>query len=334
MLIPAFLLAWPPSVGETKDLAPDNPLNPPAPIFWCPNKTPDQQISVTPNPGCMPIVEKQERRRPPDAKPDRFKDLPPIKIIEIQSAASKFAEKYRQFLDCCAAKIASLDQIDELSDEANYILTSVQQRGLFNSAGMPSTSPNRGSLGTFARQWTLTEIIGTVVRARHDLARLKEQLEALERGRENLDKLDYEAAGRERRRLTNEELTITEEFKAKRPPPSARTGTEIENTTVPTRVGGDIENTTLNSAYSADIGYVVSPYSSVRENLKPRRGTDIADTNLPTVAGPAAKDKVTEPTDLPVSIGFEVGTSQGPTGESSLPMRVGPAIGNSSLNNP
>jgi hypothetical protein len=325
------------SNGEAKEFDPNNPLNPPAPIYWCPNRTPDQQIATVPESGCTPLVSEKEEPKP-GAKPKPQKD--PIKIHEIQNEASRFAQRYRAFLDCCA-NLEALDDIADLEDQANHILRSVQQKGVFNSAGFgigsgpggmgggPGQSPK---LGTFARQWTLSEIVGTVARARNDLRMLKKRLEQVGEAKDRLETLDYETAGRERRRISEEEAAIAKEFRGKKPPASARTGMEIEQTTLPTRIGGDIESTTLGSSFGADIGRTVSPYSDVREDLRPRRGQDIQDTDLPNRFGPALGGGNTPPSNLPTSTGFEIGTPQGPTGTSTNPTRVGPSIGDSTLN--
>ena len=112
-------------------------------------------------------------------------DLPdrdPIKIVELQNAASKFSDRYRTFVSCCMTDNSAPAEIVDLIDEANHILKAVQQKGIFNSAGFGVGSGPGGlgggsaqgpKLGTFARQFTLSEIVGTVAHARADLFRLK-----------------------------------------------------------------------------------------------------------------------------------------------------------------
>ncbi|WP_447977862.1 hypothetical protein [Candidatus Nitrospira bockiana] len=332
-------LGMPSLPSDAKEFDPNNPLNPPPPVYWCAERMPDRQITTSPEPGCRPLVEEE----PPKANAKKREPRDPIKIQEIQNEASRFAAKYRAFLECCAARIDAYDDLEELEDEAVHILKSVQQKGIFNSAGFGIGSGADGlgggagqspKLGTFARQWTLSEIVGTVARARDDLRRLKKRLEELAEAKDRLETLDYETAARERRRIQEDEEAIAREFKAKQPPPSARTGMEIQNTTLPTRIGGDIESTTLGSSFGADINRTVSPYSDVREDLRPRRGEQIQDTNLPTRFGPALGGGNTPESNLPASTGFEIGTEKGPTGPSSNPVRVGPHIGDSTLNNP
>src|SRR5690348_6325981 len=212
----ATLLALSLAIGTTgtsaREFDPANPLNPPAPVYWCPNRTSDQQIAVTAEPGCTPLVEKEEGQKG-NGKEEKVKD--PIKIVEIQNEASNFVHRYRQFLDCCANKVESIEDVEDLHEQASHILKSVQQKGIYNSAGFgkgdggstPGPGDGTGSgglaggpgkspkLGTFARQYTLSEIVGTVARARDDLRKLKARLEQLAESKQKIDTLDYEAAG-------------------------------------------------------------------------------------------------------------------------------------------
>ncbi len=343
-----------PWTSNAKEMREDNPLNKPPSVFWCPDRPADQQIAATKEAGCVPLVDKdaylkkqeQKKAARPGQPPQPSEEKELLKIQEIQNEASKFASRYRQFLACCATDVSSIDTIEELESDAEHILLSVQQKGLFNSSGFGTGAggtggPGDGSgsgglgggpgqapkLGTFARQWTLSEIVGTIARARDDLGKLKDRLKALDRAIDKVDQLDYEQAGRAKRNVEEEREAIGREFRSKRPPASAKTGGEIGNSNLPARVGGDIEDTTLKNTYGADIGDTVSPYSSVQESLKPRRGTDIEDTNTPTRSGPA-----TQNTTLPNSTGFGIGSSENPGGSSTTPSRVGPNVGDSNLN--
>jgi hypothetical protein len=325
---------------EAKDFNPDNPLNPPAPVYWCAGKLPDQQIATRKAVGCQPLYDpqveeafRQDLRQKGMEVPERES----IKILELQNAASQFADRYRTFLTCCATDATATDQIVELIDEAINILKSVQQKGIFNSAGFgvgggsgglgggPGQSPK---LGTFARQWTLSEIVGTVARGRDDLLALKQRLEQLQAAQQNLGSVDYESSGRARLQIQEDEEGIRKDFLSKKPPASAPTGMEIQDKTFHSRIGGDIEDTTLTSNFGADIGYAVSPYSNVGESLRPRRGDAIHDSQLPYRPGMEGHD-----TTIPNSTGFQIDHAQNPDGASTVQRRgVGPSIGDSELN--
>lgn len=337
------ILVWPflnPREPKAKEFNPDNPLNAPAPIFWCPGKRPDQQIATKKGSGCQPLYDQQAEESFRESAQKQGYDLPdrdPIKIVELQNEASKFSDRYRNFLSCCLTSDDAPSEIINLIDEANHILKAVQQKGIFNSAGFGVGSGSTGlgggagvapKLGTFARQFTLSEIVGTVARARNDLFALKERLDKLREAQQGLGEIEYERSGRVRQQIQEEEETIKKEFKAKKPPASAPTGMDIQDTTLRSRIGGDIEDTKLNTNFGADIGASVSPYSNVGESLRPRRGDDIHDSQLPHRPGEELQDTV-----LPNSTGFEIDNAQNREGASTVPLRgVGPSVGDSDLN--
>lgn len=323
-----------------KDFNPDNPLNPPAPIFWCPGKTQDQQIATKQRSGCQPLHDPQAEESFRKNARNQGHDLPdrdPITIVELQSEASKFSDRYRNFLSCCVLSEDAPTEIIDLIDEANHILKAVQQKGIFNSTGFGVGSGNTGlgggagvapKLGTFARQFTLSEIVGTVARARNDLLSLKERLDTLRETQQGVDKTEYEQSGRMRQQIESEREAIKKEFNAKKPPSAAPTGMDIQDTTLRPKIGGDIEDTKLNANFGADIGASVSPYSNVGESLRPRRGEDIHDSQLPHRPGIDLQD-----TTIDSSTGFEVDNAQNRDGSSTIPRRgVGPSIGDSNLN--
>jgi curved DNA-binding protein CbpA len=343
-----------PGEAHAKEFNPDNPLNAPAPIYWCPGKTQDQQISTKKGGGCEPLYDQQANETFRNDAQKQGYDLPdrdPIKIVELQNESSKFSERYRNFLSCCVTSDEAPAEIIQLIDEANHILKAVQQKGIYNSAGFgigsradgsPGTGPGNGTgngglgggpgrapkLGTFARQYTLSEIVGTVARARKDLFSLRDRLEKLKEAHQELESADYERSGRVKQQLHDEEEAIRKEFSSKRPPSSAPTGMEIQDTTLRSRIGGDIEDTKLNANFGADIGASVSPYSNVGESLRPRRGADIHDSQLSHRPGTDLQD-----TTMPSSTGFEIDNAQNREGSSTIQRRgVGPSIGDSDFN--
>jgi hypothetical protein len=257
------------------------------PLYWCPDRPADQQIGATAEPGCRPLVDKK-----PAA--DTKKPRAPIKIENFQAETSAFLQRYRRFLDCCASDLAAFNQLEELEDQAADLLRAAE-KGLFSEQMK-------------LRGFTLRELIPPVARARDDLAVLKARLERLGASKEKLDTLGYEAAGRERRRLQGEEESLQKEFRPAKPPDSARTGTNITDTTVPNRIGITSGDTTLPNTTGTD---------AANSSLTPSTGADIGVT-------PQTGPQITDTT-LPNRTGFETETS-------TLPKRVGPNIGDSSLN--
>jgi hypothetical protein len=292
----------------------------PGAVYYCPDKTPDQQISGRPAPGCIPLVDKAEEaakaeKREAARKKGRDVPEPPtVKIENLEREISSFLVDYRKFLGCCITAPDSLDTVADLDDRASVLLKSIQEKGLAN-------------MQTNQRGMTLSQIIPPVAQAKLDLGRLRAKLGALDKAKDKLGDLDYETAGRERRRIQQEEEALLKDFRPTLPPGSARTGTGISETTVPNKFGETVGDTTLRPATGADIGTVVSPGSDQEQSLRPRMGLETQDSTLTPRHGTENQD-----TTLPSSIGFEGGTSQGPTGQSSTPSRAGPAIGDSDLN--
>jgi hypothetical protein len=305
--------------AAAKDFNPDNPLNQPALVYWCSNKTADQQISTKMSLGCEPLYDPQAAesfREKARQRGFRLPDRDPIQISELQNTASKFSERYRTFLSCCLTDSDAPEEIVAMIDEANHILQAVRQKGVYNSTVL---GKRHG-----------TSIIGTVANAREDLLRLQGRLEKLNEAQQGLGELDYETSSRAQVQIQEDEEAIKKEFKVKRPPSSAPTGMEIQDTTLRSRIGGGIEDTKLNSHFGADIGASVSPYSNVNESLRPRRGDDAHESQLPHRPGTDIQD-----TSISSSTGFEVDSAQNREGMSTLPRRgVGATIGDSDLNSP
>ncbi len=303
--------------AEAKDFNPDNPLNQPAPVYWCSSKTPGQQISAKKSAGCEPLYDPQAAESFREKARQQGFDLPdrdPIKIEELRNVTSKFSDRYRAFLSCCLTTSDAPSEIVEMIDEANHILQAVRQKGVYNST----------ELGK--RQGT--SIIGMVARAREDLLRLQDRLDKLNEAQQGLKEVDYETSGRAKAQIQEDEEAIKKEFTAKRPPSAAPTGIEIEDTTLRSRIGGGIEDTKSNSNFGADIGASVSPYSNVGESLRLRRGEDVHDSQLPHRPGTDVQD-----TSMSSSTGFEVDNAQNREGTSTVPRRgVGASIGDSDLN--
>lgn len=316
------LVSVSPLESRAVELNLDNPLNPPAPIYWCPNRTPDQQYAGTPEPECRLLLEAAEKQK----AIERRKRLgeKPLRVQNIEREVSRFAREYRKFLECCASNIDSLDDLVDLEERAVDLLLGIQETGLINAVYASCTTDCRG--------FTTSQIIRTVAEARDDLRRLKSRLQRLADARERLQDLDYETAGIERLRIQEEQASLAREFRAMAPAEAAPTGLEIEDTTLSNRIGIRIEDNTLPNTFGPDIGYIVSPDSDQQADLRFRFGLGTEDTTLPTRYGTSLGGGNTPPADLPTWIGFEIGAETGPTGRSTTPVRVGPNIGDSSFN--
>ncbi len=274
-------------------------------IYWCPDRPADQQIAAGPERGCAPLVD----TKPASTQADQARQnaLVPIKIDQIQSESTQFLRRYNDFLDCCIDDVTELSRVKDLQAESANLLKSIQSSGLYHA-------------GMAVRQYTLGEIVRQVAQSHRDLTTLRGRLEHLDKATNALDGLDPAAAAAEARRLDDERDALTKEFRPKRPASSARTGMGIQDTTVPTRYGeSPTGGSTLHSVTGDEIGE--------RSNLETRPGDSIRDTTLSDRYGSA-----TETTTLRSSTGFGIGQSQNSGGSSTTPTRVGPDLGDSSLN--
>jgi hypothetical protein len=306
------------------ELDPKNPLNPPGTIYWCPDQTLDRQYSANPEPGCSPLVGKAEKSfkelKLLEKQPGATLERPPVKIQDIMPESLQFLDRYRRFLSCCANDPGSIDDLQDLEDQALHLLRSMQQTGFVN-------------MSTSQRGFTVSYLLRNVAYARDDLRKLKKRLQSLDQAYDKLDSAGYEKAGSVRRDIEQEEKSISKDFRPKKPVENAPTGTEIGNTTLPNRVGTANDNTTLPSAFGSDIGQVGSPDSDQRKDLRPRIGRDLDVSGKSTL--PSREGTATGDTTLPNTTGQEIGTSKGPTDPTTLPNTAGPETGgslNSSFN--
>ena len=209
----SLALAFALVAGATMEgIAPETLAAPP--LYWCPQHSPDQQYGATLEPGCVPLVEKEKKDQP--TRDDQAAALPQITAENLQAEAASFMNDYRRYLACCTTDPDSLEDLADLDDRASAILKAAQA-GLFSEKMK-------------LKGFTLSEVIPPVARARDQLHEIKKRLEGIAIAKDRLDRLDSEAAGRERRKIHEAEDSITRDFGVKPPPPGAKTGMEIGQT--------------------------------------------------------------------------------------------------------
>ncbi len=286
------------------------------PLYWCPDRTADQQYAATAEPGCTPLVGQQERERSKggtDKEGKPVKPLPQVQIENLQSESAAFLREYRKFLDCCVDNLDDMDKLNALEDKAAAILLAAQDKLFSEQMKM--------------RGFTLQELIPPVVRARDDLRKIRARFKSLDAAYEKAETLDYEGAGKTRRQIREDEEALRKDFRPTKPPEAPRAGSEIGTimgtgpTSLPNRVGTNLGSSTLPS----NVGTAAGPDQST--DLRPRVGVESSVTTLPNQTGTILNN-----TDLRSGTGFELGGDKGPTGASSLPSRAGPSVGDSDLN--
>jgi len=182
-----------------------------ATMYLCPGKTGDI-IQLQPGPGCKPLVEPQAA---PKAEADKkpAKPRPDIGVTpdNIEASVASFLKRYREFMSCCSTDPAMIRDIDDMDYEAWEILKQAdklvgQRFSLVASHGA---------------------LVLPVVEARDKLRALKAKHKKLDEAFEKMEGMDYDAAGRERRKIQEEEAAMQREFQPAPQPSRAPTGKDV-----------------------------------------------------------------------------------------------------------
>jgi hypothetical protein len=179
-------------------------------IYYCADRRADQLISATPGPGCVPLADTKPELRDESVQGKVKRDF---HVENLEQDVSAFLKRYRHFLECCKNDLSELSHVEELGDEVNELLISVQGN-LSNNA-------------LASRAIMLRELIPRVAKARTDLKTLRATLEKISELSATRDQLDFEEAGRQSQRIRELEESIEREIHAPKLPGSAKTGANI-----------------------------------------------------------------------------------------------------------
>ena len=179
-------------------------------IYYCPDRRGDQLISATPGPGCVPLAETKQEQRDESVQDKRRRDF---RIENLKQDVSAFLARYRHFVECCKNDLGELNDIEELGDEVNELLISIQ------------TNLSNNALAS--RAIMLRELIPRVAKARSDLKTLRATLETIRELSATRDQGDFEEAGRQSQRIRELEESIEQNIHAPMLPESAKTGASI-----------------------------------------------------------------------------------------------------------
>ncbi len=179
-------------------------------IYYCPDRHGDRQYSATHEPGCVPLIDKKASR-----KEETLGDAPQREyhIDNLRQDVSAFLNRYRHFLDCCKTDLYELRNVEDLADEVNQLLVSVQT--------------NLSNHALASKAILLRELLSRVAKARADLKTLRATLEQISEMSRQRDQLDFEEAGRQSHRIRELEESIERDIRAPELPGSAKTGAEI-----------------------------------------------------------------------------------------------------------
>jgi hypothetical protein len=179
-------------------------------IYYCADRLGDQLISATPGPGCVPLAENKREGRDEFVRDEQRRDF---RVENLEQDVSAFLTRYRHFLECCKTDLSELRDVEELGDEVNELLISVQAN-LSNNA-------------LASRAIMLRELIPRVAKARTDLKTLRARLEKINELSARRDQVDFEEAGRHSQRIRELEESIERDIHAPKLPGSAKTGSNI-----------------------------------------------------------------------------------------------------------
>ena len=290
-----------------------------SPLYWCPDRKPDQQYAATQGPGCVPLVEKKETQPAEQGEETPTSTKPPrnFKIENLQGDVSTFINKYRQFLNCCKTDLAELQQIEELGDEVGELLT--------------STQANLSNHSLASRGIMLREMIPPVAKARADLKTLRARLERVGEASDRRERVEFEEAGREASTMREIEESIDKDIHAPKQRGSAKTGADIG---VAPAVGPNIGKAPKADSAIGNVGRIgqdigVSPKSSKDIGASGPTGFDIGATGR---AGPSIGESTfNSDTSSTVNSSLQRSTVGSSISDSSIGSSLGSSTVGSSL---
>ena len=140
------------------------------------------------------------------AEPEHAQPRPRLQGREFERDVAQFLERYRQFLDCCAANLDSLPEVKALEGQASALLAQAQ-------TGVASELKK-------LRGVTIHEFLAPVELVRDGLRAIKKRLEQIQERQDKLEAqdLDFFTFWTERRKIRDALAAIPLEFLPPRRP--------------------------------------------------------------------------------------------------------------------
>jgi hypothetical protein len=278
-----------------------------ATMYRCPNKPDYAQLQAKPGPGCEPIVEAEKE---PEKKTDKKKEREPLAIADVEQSARAFMDQYRRFLACCATDPGSLEELEELEAQSSDIVKELEKRLTSSDKLRTLTVQGRG-------------LVSGMTQVRDKLRSLKARLQRLTKSKDNLDTLDYESAGRERRKIQDIEESISRDFRPETGASRAPTGSTI-GVTPPT--GPAIGATAPTGTQIGNGPPPLEEFVNTPPGIERSRDNTLKPT-APVTTGTVGSDIGTTPT-----VGPDIERVLGGGSSTNSSARTGAAIGDSSSN--
>ena len=149
-----------------------------------------------------------------------------VTVEHLHAEANTFLRDYRHFLACCATDHANLQQARQLEKRAADLLHAAE---------------NNLSSGQVMIKFR--EVLIPVTQAHRHLQELTSRLNQLHKDTERARFLDYESRGRLKRKIQKDRADLQQRVQPPDSQAPGRTGTRIEDSTLPTRAGPNIGNT-------------------------------------------------------------------------------------------
>ena len=149
------------------------------------------------------------------AEPEQTQARPRLQGREFERDVAQFLERYRRFLNCCAANTDSITEVKALEEQASALLAQAQ-------TGVASELKK-------LRGFTIHELVAPVERVRDDLRAIRKRLEQIREAEEKLEaqELDFFTFWTERRKLQDALAAIPLEFQPPGRPAGPPAGMEI-----------------------------------------------------------------------------------------------------------
>ncbi len=281
-----------------------------ATLYLCTGKTGDI-IQLQPGPDCKPLVDpKAEQQAEADKKP--AKPRPDIGVTpdNIEASVASFLKRYREFMSCCSTDPAMTKGID-----VDYAAGEILKRANKLVGQRFSLVASHGAL------------VLPVVEARDNLRALKAKHQQLDQAFEKAEGLDYDAAGRARRKLQEEEAALQREFQPPPQPNRAPTGKDVGDSRFNdiSQTGPALGGTsTFNS--SAAVGTAAGNSSLDKAARTGTESVGQSGLNDASQTGPALEGMSSFNRDSQIGPGLKGGSSL--NAQSS----TGPSVGQSDLN--
>jgi hypothetical protein len=176
-------------------------------IYYCADRTQDQQYSARPGPGCVPLQDATQQEKRANTPQRHFE------AENLQQDVSVFLSRYRTFIQCCKTDLDALHEIEEMADELDQLIASAQA--------------DLSNYSLASRGIMLREFLPRIAKVKGDLKLLRTRLEQIGELSNRRGMQDLEQEGMASRQIRGLEESIERDIHAPTLPGGAKTGASI-----------------------------------------------------------------------------------------------------------